>query len=65
MFGSEERPLSEMMVNSIRLLLEREGAGWMIKSLLANPTDQVLGRVESERVRGLTEQFRCPKVKGF
>ena len=56
LLGVQRRTLGEMLLHTFGLALKREGAGQMIKGILANQVDQVLGRVELGRVcRGVQE----------
>ena len=55
-----------MLLHTLGLALKREGARQMIKGILANPMDQILGRIERGRVRrgvqeGQVDVFQsCP-----
>ena len=58
--------MCEMLLHTLGLALKRKGAGQMIKGILANQVDQILGRIERGRVRrgvqeGQVDVFQsCP-----
>jgi len=66
LLGCQRWAMCEMLLHTFGLALRREGAGQMIKGILANQVDQVLGRVELGRVRrgvqeGQVDVFQsCP-----
>ena len=51
MLGCQRWAMCEMLLHTLGLALKREGARQMIKGILANPMDQILGRIERGRVR--------------
>ncbi|PZN69558.1 MAG: hypothetical protein DM484_29540, partial [Candidatus Methylumidiphilus alinenensis] len=51
LLGCQRWAMCEMLLHTLGLALKRKGAGQMIKGILANQVDQILGRIERGRVR--------------